>query len=83
VREVKELLSVDGVDLSFSDGALRQMVRCSVERGAGARGLRAVVEAVVADLLFEAPERRGTRVSIDAAYVRRRIERVDPQVMME
>jgi ATP-dependent Clp protease ATP-binding subunit ClpX len=83
VREVKELLSADGVELSFSDAALGEIVRFSVGRGAGARGLRAVVEAVVADLLFEAPERRGTRVAIDAAYVRRRIERMDPQMMME
>ena len=83
VREVKELLAADGVELSFSEGALREIVRSSVERGAGARGLRAVVEAVVADLLFEAPERRGTRVSVDAAYVRRRIDRLDPQAMME
>jgi ATP-dependent Clp protease ATP-binding subunit ClpX len=83
IREVKELLGADGVELSFSDGALREIVRFSAERGAGARGLRAVVEAVVADLLFEAPERRGTRVAIDAPYVRRRIERIDPQAMME
>jgi ATP-dependent Clp protease ATP-binding subunit ClpX len=83
VREVKELLAADGVELSFSDAALREIVRFSAERGAGARGLRAVVEAVVADLLFEAPERRGTRVAIDAAYVRRRIDRLDPQAMME
>ncbi len=83
VREVKELLSADGVELSFSDGALKEIVRSAAERGSGARGLRAAVEAVVGDLLFEAPERRGTRVSIDAAYVRRRLERLDPQAMME
>ncbi len=83
VREVQDLLLVDGVELTFSDGALREIVRASLERGAGARGLRAAVEAVVADLLFEAPERRGSRVSIDAAYVRRRIDRMDPQMMME
>jgi ATP-dependent Clp protease ATP-binding subunit ClpX len=83
VREVKELLSADGVELSFSEGALREVVRFSAERGAGARGLRAVVEEVVADLLFEAPERRGTRVSIDAAYVRRRTDRLDPHPLQD
>ena len=83
IREVKELLAADGVELAFSDGALRDIVRASADRGAGARGLRAVVEEVVADLLFEAPERRGTRVSIDAAYVRRRTERMDHQALQE
>jgi ATP-dependent Clp protease ATP-binding subunit ClpX len=83
VREVKELLAADGVEVALSEGALREIVRFAAERGGGARGLRAVVEEVTADLLFEAPERRGSRVSIDAAYVRRRVERMDPQAMRE
>jgi ATP-dependent Clp protease ATP-binding subunit ClpX len=83
VREVKELLSADGVEVAFSDGGLREVVRFALERGAGARGLRAVVEEVVADLLFEAPERRGTRVLVDAPYVRRRVDRVDPAMLRE
>ncbi|MGC3997323.1 MAG: ATP-dependent Clp protease ATP-binding subunit ClpX [Anaeromyxobacter sp.] len=77
VREVRELLAADGVELIFSDGALREVVRHALERSAGARGLRAVVEEVVSDLLFEAPERRGTRVLVDAGYVRRRLERLE------
>lgn len=83
IREVKDLLASDGVDLAFTDGALHEIVRFATERGAGARGLRAIVEETVADLLFEAPERRGTRVSIDAAFVRRRLDRLDPQLLRE
>ncbi|HEY6099511.1 MAG TPA: ATP-dependent Clp protease ATP-binding subunit ClpX [Anaeromyxobacter sp.] len=83
VREVEELLAADGVELVFSDGALREIVRYAVERRAGARGLRAIVEEVVADLLFEAPERSGTRASIDAGFVRRRVERIDPAAVAE
>jgi ATP-dependent Clp protease ATP-binding subunit ClpX len=83
VREVKELLAADGVELVFSDGALREIVRFAVERRAGARGLRAIVEEVVADLLFEAPERSGTRAAIDAGFVRRRVERIDPAALAE
>ncbi len=78
VREVKELLAADGVEVAFSDGALREIVRYAAERRAGARGLRALVEEVVADLLFEAPERSGTRAAVDAGFVRRRVERLDP-----
>jgi ATP-dependent Clp protease ATP-binding subunit ClpX len=83
VREVKELLAADGVEIVFSDGALREIVRFALERGGGARGLRAIVEETVADLLFEAPERRGTRVSVDAGMVRRRMERLDPTLLRE
>jgi ATP-dependent Clp protease ATP-binding subunit ClpX len=83
VREMKELLLADGVDLAFTDGALREIVRHAMERGAGARGLRAIVEEVVADLLFEAPERAGTRAAVDAAFVRRRVDRIDPAALAE
>ncbi len=83
VREMKDLLASDGVDVAFTDGGLREIVRFATDRGAGARGLRAIVEETVADLLFEAPERRGTRVSIDAGFVRRRIDRLDPQLLRE
>jgi ATP-dependent Clp protease ATP-binding subunit ClpX len=83
VREVKDLLSSDGVEVSFTDGALREIVRYALDRGSGARGLRAIVEETVSDLLFEAPERRGTRVTVDAAFVRRRMERFDPQLLRE
>jgi ATP-dependent Clp protease ATP-binding subunit ClpX len=83
VREVKDVLASDGVEVAFTDGALREIVRFALERGAGARGLRAIVEETVSDLLFEAPERRGTRVVVDASFVRRRMERFDPQLLRE
>ncbi len=81
VREMTALLEADEVALSFTDDALHEIVRYALERGAGARGLRAIVEEVVADLLFEAPERRGTPAVVDAALVRRRVERIDPGMM--
>jgi ATP-dependent Clp protease ATP-binding subunit ClpX len=83
VREAKEQLAADGVELAFTDGALKEIVRFSIDRGAGARGLRAILEEVLADLLFEAPERSGTRATIDAAFVRRRIERLDSAAIQE
>jgi ATP-dependent Clp protease ATP-binding subunit ClpX len=81
VREVKALLAADEVDLSFTDGALREIVRYASERGLGARGLRGVVEEVLADLLFDAPTIGGGRVTIDQAWVRRRSERIDPATL--
>jgi len=83
VREMKEQLATDGVELAFTEGALREIVRYAMDRGAGARGLRAIVEEVLADLLFEAPERSGTRATVDAALVRRRVERMDSAALTE
>lgn len=69
VREYEELLSADGIHLEFSEGALQEMVAWAVEKGLGARALRGVVEEVMADWMFEAPERRGETIAIDAAWV--------------
>ncbi len=81
VRDMTELLAADEVELSFTEEALREIVRHALARGGGARALRAIVEEVVADLLFEAPERRGTLAVVDDALVRRRLERIDPGMM--
>jgi ATP-dependent Clp protease ATP-binding subunit ClpX len=78
VREYRELLAADEVDLAFTEGALREVVRFAAERRTGARGLRAILEEVMGELLFEAPERHGTRVSIDVAWVRRRLSAMEP-----
>jgi ATP-dependent Clp protease ATP-binding subunit ClpX len=73
VREFRELLAADDVELAFTEGALREVVRFASERGTGARGLRAILEEVMGEVLFQAPELRGSRVSIDLAWVRRRL----------
>ncbi len=83
VREYRELLAADEVDLSFSDGALREVVRHAWDRGYGARGLRAIIEEVAGDLMFEAPERRGSRISVDIPYVRRRLAHFDDSVLRD
>jgi ATP-dependent Clp protease ATP-binding subunit ClpX len=83
VREFRELLAADDVELTFTDGALKEIVRFSTDRGAGARGLRAIVEEVMADVLFDAPEKRGARVAVDVAYVRRRLGALDAAALRE
>ena len=77
VREMKELLAADDIELAFSDGALREVVRYASDRGFGARGLRGVVEEVLADVLFDAPDLRGKSIHVDTAWVRRRVDKLD------
>jgi ATP-dependent Clp protease ATP-binding subunit ClpX len=77
-REYQELLGLDEVRLRFTEGALREVVRYSLKRKAGARGLRGIIEEVCHDLMFEAPERRGDQVVIDADYVAARLYALDP-----
>jgi ATP-dependent Clp protease ATP-binding subunit ClpX len=81
VREYVANLAIDDVTLRFDDGALRAMVRYAVDRKVGARGLRSIVEHVCHDVMFDAPERRGDTLTIDAAYVADRLR--DAQVRVQ
>ena len=81
MREYQELLGIDEIRLRFTEPALRAVVRYAIRRNAGARGLRSILEEVCHDLMFEAPERRGQTVSIDADYVTERLQRLDGQAL--
>ncbi|WP_338867198.1 ATP-dependent Clp protease ATP-binding subunit ClpX [Myxococcus stipitatus] len=77
VREFHELLAMDDLELDFDDAALREVVRYSVSRGLGARGLRSILEHVMADVMFEAPEHRRRQLRVDPDYVRTRLKGLD------
>jgi ATP-dependent Clp protease ATP-binding subunit ClpX len=77
VREYQALLKMDGVDLRFSDDALRAIAGFCIRRRTGARSLRTMVEEICHDVMFDAPERRGETVTIDAAFALERLEGLD------
>ena len=54
-RQYKKLLAMDGVDLEFEDGALRGLARKALARKTGARGLRAEMEKLMTDVMYDAP----------------------------
>jgi len=55
VKQYQKLLAMEGISLSFTQGALRELASSAVQRGTGARGLRAAVEKLMLDVMFEAP----------------------------
>ena len=70
------LLSTEGVDLGFSDDAIREIARYAAivndkTENIGARRLHTILERVLDELSFDASERRGQQLTIDAAYVQR------------
>jgi ATP-dependent Clp protease ATP-binding subunit ClpX len=75
VREYKALLRLDGIDLDFTDGALKTVARFAYERSTGARALRGFIEELCHEIMFEAPERRGETVVIDETTAREHLER--------
>jgi len=70
------LLSTEGVELRFSDDAIREIARYAAivnekTENIGARRLHTILERVLDELSFDASERRGQQLTIDAAYVQR------------
>jgi len=76
VREYQALLKVDGVDLRFSDAALRAVADACIRRKTGARSLRTLLEELCHDVMFDAPELRGETFEIDEAYAEERLARL-------
>ncbi len=55
IKQYAKLLELDGVELEFSDDALEEIAKESYERKTGARGLRAIMESVMNDIMYEIP----------------------------
>jgi ATP-dependent Clp protease ATP-binding subunit ClpX len=57
VKQYQALFSMEGAELSFSDEALRAIAKKAQERKTGARALRAILEEVMLDMMFDLPQR--------------------------
>ncbi|MBS6535809.1 ATP-dependent Clp protease ATP-binding subunit ClpX [Peptoniphilus harei] len=57
VKQYKELLKFDDVELIFDDEALSYIARKAIEKKAGARGLRGVIENTIMNVMYEIPSR--------------------------
>lgn len=55
IKQYKKLFEIDDVKLSFSDDAIAAIVDKAIERKTGARGLRAILEETMCDIMFEIP----------------------------
>ena len=75
------LLATEEVELVFEDDALREMAHLATAVNAttediGARRLHTIIERVIEEISFDAPERKGERIVIDAPFVSERIGEV-------
>ncbi len=61
VKQYQALLRYDGIELEFTDDALDAIAEKALARKTGARGLRAIMEEVMLDLMFEAPSMENVR----------------------
>jgi ATP-dependent Clp protease ATP-binding subunit ClpX len=61
IKQYAKMFELEGVGLTFDPEALRAVAARTADRGTGARGLRAVLEDVMLDVMFELPSRQDVR----------------------
>ena len=79
-KQYQRLFEMDGVELSFDEEALRAVAKKAIERKTGARGLRAILEDVMLDIMFDIPSRDDIgycRITKDV------IDKVCPPLLVE
>jgi ATP-dependent Clp protease ATP-binding subunit ClpX len=70
VRQYQRFFEFDGVELEFKDDALRAISEQAIMRGTGARGLRAIMEEVLLNVMYELPSREDvTKCLVDKDVV--------------
>jgi ATP-dependent Clp protease ATP-binding subunit ClpX len=70
-HQYQKLLAMEGIELTFEEDALREMARLAMKRKAGARGLRAVMESFMMEIMYEAPGKKSLKkINITADKIR-------------
>jgi len=78
LKQYSALMETEGLGLSFSDAAVREICEIATEvndrtENIGARRLHTILERVLEDISFEASTKRGEDMNISADYVRERV----------
>jgi ATP-dependent Clp protease ATP-binding subunit ClpX len=69
VKQYKQLFKLAGVNLEFAVETLKEVAARAIGRGTGARGLRAVLEPMMTELMFELPDDNVTSLSIEPKHL--------------
>jgi ATP-dependent Clp protease ATP-binding subunit ClpX len=81
VKQYQKMFELEGVGLTFDPKALAAIARRTIERGTGARGLRAVLESVMLEIMFQLPSRDDVR---EVVITRETIEEgAEPLLILE
>jgi len=79
VKQYGKMFKMDKVDLEFTKDALKEIARQALKRGTGARGLRAIMEEIMLNVMFEIPARKD----ISKCIITREVveDRIEPKVI--
>ena len=81
IKQYQHFLAMDDVELEFEDGALTAIAEEALKRNAGARGLRAIIESIMRNVMYEVPSRNDVIKCIVTEETVR--EHAEPQMIIE
>ena len=61
IKQYEHFLVMDNVELDFDEGALKAIAHEALKRSAGARGLRAIIESIMRNVMYDVPSRKDVR----------------------
>jgi ATP-dependent Clp protease ATP-binding subunit ClpX len=76
IRQYQKLFELEGIKLTFTQGALEYIAEKALEYKLGARGLRSICEAIMTDAMFELPSEKDVKVfEVDRTYAEKKLSR--------
>jgi ATP-dependent Clp protease ATP-binding subunit ClpX len=79
VRQYQKLFQLQGVDLKFTEGAIKAVAQEALKRKSGARGLRSILENSMLDIMYEIPSMTNVRECIVSEEV---VLKKDPPILL-
>lgn len=81
IRQYYRLFELDGMKLQFDEEVFDYIVDKAIEFHLGARGLRSICEAIMTDVMFEAPSKNETEIHITKAYAESKLAKMNAQLL--
>lgn len=80
VKQYQKLLEMDNVDLIFEDEAVEEIAQKALDRKTGARGLRAIFEEIMTNVMYDIPSRED----VDKCIIKKEtvIEKLEPEIVL-
>ncbi|MGF1508854.1 MAG: ATP-dependent Clp protease ATP-binding subunit ClpX [Myxococcota bacterium] len=80
VKQYQKLLELDNVKLSFDEAALEAVAKRAIKKGTGARGLRAILESSMLEMMYEVPAKKDV---VEVVITKEAVERTAPPRVVE
>jgi ATP-dependent Clp protease ATP-binding subunit ClpX len=74
VKQYEQLLSIDGIALTFAEDAIDYIVDKAIELKLGARGLRSIIEKIMTEAMYHYPSSKQKKLTIDKKYAQEQFE---------